>query len=76
VTLPLPPAPENVRLVVEGVGEVPVECRYAGCDDTGIHVWVTTAVTGIPHRSAITALKADGLPPRTRVELLVRPEDG
>jgi hypothetical protein len=68
----LPPAPVNVRLVLAGDTEVPVECRYVGRAPDGVHVWQATAVTRVA--AAVTAVHFDKLPPRTRVELLVAPD--
>lgn len=34
-----PPIPRNVKLIHPNGREEPLDCRYAGVDDTGIHVW-------------------------------------
>jgi hypothetical protein len=62
-----PVPPENVRAVMVDGREIPLECRYAGVDEQGMHSW--EAVWSLPEWPAEVLIGA--LPPRTVVGLAV-----
>jgi hypothetical protein len=70
--VPEPVPPENVRLVNPDGTEIPLECRYAGIDEQGIHMWVVVAPQEVRMRIGETRLSIDMLPSKTGIRLLAK----
>lgn len=60
----LPPAPENVRIVLPDGEVIPVEVFYNGRNVDGLHEWVATVPIPIWVGCSI---KADAVPPYTSI---------
>ena len=63
---PTPPA--NVRLITPDDTEIPLECRYDGQDETGIHQWVAVSPADVVIRPGMS-LRADMMPARSSITL-------
>lgn len=62
----LPDPPSNARIVYDDGEILPLELRYAGTDDSGIHCWVATADVDL---SRPCELVADRVPPSTSITI-------
>lgn len=67
----MPPAPVNVRLVLDDGEEVAVECVYLYKDAEGVHLWEVI----MPDRAHghLSGLKAEALPGKTSVAVPMPP---
>lgn len=71
-----PKPPVNVRLILDGSTELPVDCVYRG-RKRGIHRW--EAIVALEYRHRVTGMMVDQLPEKTSVGVaftrrLPRPE--
>ncbi|MGH3779823.1 MAG: hypothetical protein ACRDRO_04105 [Pseudonocardiaceae bacterium] len=64
---PRPLAPEQVRLVYPDSTEIPLQCRYMGQDQAGLHHWVVILPGATPMAGA--RLLVGMLPARTAVDV-------
>lgn len=60
-----PDPPVNVRYVLADGSEIPVDCRYLGADDEGIHRWEIIQ----PAPQSFTGIRADVFPARTGLSI-------
>lgn len=70
-----PVPPRNVRLQLRDGRVIPVECRYLGVDEDGVHVWTPT-IERIDVTPGLAAVLIEMLPARTTVALRVGEEAG
>lgn len=69
-----PEPPSNVRAVYRDGREVPLECRYEGLDDEGIHLWVAVAPTSVD-LEAMESLRVDRFPAHTAISVEIADTD-
>lgn len=60
------PAPRNVRAVYADGREVPLRCRYRGCDNEGLHVWIAVITISA---NGLSEIRADEIPEHTRIDI-------
>jgi len=59
------PAPEDVRVVFDDGTVLPVEVRYRGVDENGMHLWIATVTL----RSMPVGVRIAHLPAHTAVAI-------
>ena len=69
---PAPEPPQNVRVHLRNGATVPVELRYKGRDEDGLHVWTQVSPPSFAG-SEFLGFEFDTLPGKTNVNILVDP---